>query len=105
MNLNNFFDHLREQNCSITPIEGRNLSGIGLKITNNKNGLVYYLQLYKNATEVSSNTIDECCNALELVGQLLISNYKLVIKNNFQYHKFPYCITSSITFPTQPLGI
>jgi hypothetical protein len=63
MTLADFQRHLTKYNCSHTPNEGGNLTGIGIRVKNNTNNQVFHLQLYRGG-EVSDSTILLCCDRL-----------------------------------------
>jgi hypothetical protein len=63
MTLADFQRHLTKHNCSHTPNEGGNLTGIGIRIKNDTNQRVYHLQLYRGG-EVSDTTIMLACAQL-----------------------------------------
>jgi hypothetical protein len=47
MTIAEFQKHLTEHGCKCNPLEGGNLSGIGLKLYNPANKGTYLLQLYR----------------------------------------------------------
>jgi len=63
MTIADFQRHLTHHNCTCKPIEGGNLTGIGLILTNPALKRSYCLQLYKGG-EVSETTIIQACDSL-----------------------------------------
>jgi hypothetical protein len=60
MTIAEFQKHLTEHGCKCNPLEGGNLSGIGLKLYNPANKGTYLLQLYRGG-EISRTTVTEVC--------------------------------------------
>jgi hypothetical protein len=60
MSLADFTRHLKKQGCEVTPLEGRNLTGIAIKIHNPHKNKSYILTLYKGGM-LSDTTIKEVC--------------------------------------------
>ncbi len=63
MKLNNFLKRLIANKCSTEPIEGKNLTGIGVKIINNVTGARYYLHIIPGR-DISETTIIDACTKL-----------------------------------------
>ncbi len=56
----NFIRHLKKNGCTVEPLEGKNLTGIALKIYNPSNQKVYILNLNKGGM-ISDTTLNEAC--------------------------------------------
>lgn len=61
--LNDFLQHCKTNGCSYYPIEGGNLTGIGVRIVNDENKRTHCLQIYKGG-EVSDREIKFTCDRL-----------------------------------------
>lgn len=63
MKLNDFLRGMIASKCSTEPIEGKNLTGIGIKITNSVTGARYYLHIMQGK-DISETTIIDACTKL-----------------------------------------
>ena len=63
MTLPEFLNYTLTQNCEYFPIEGGNLTGIGVKLRNKGNNRTYYLQIYQGG-DLTDKTITAACDKL-----------------------------------------
>lgn len=58
--LADFLRHLTKQGCEYKPLEGVNITGNAIEITNPKNNKFYILTIYKGG-QISETTVNEIC--------------------------------------------
>jgi len=58
--LADFLKHLLENGCEYKPLEGPNITGNAIEITNPKNGKYYILNIHRDGM-VSETTVKEIC--------------------------------------------
>lgn len=63
MSLAEFLKHIRNQGCKDEPLEGVNITGIALKLTNPKNNRRHIFNVYKGG-EVSDESVMNICDKL-----------------------------------------
>ena len=63
MTLADFLKYITTQNCTHKPLEGANLSGVGVKLINLGNNRFYFLQIYHGG-ELTDKTIIAACDKL-----------------------------------------